>query len=86
MTRETAHDAGVGTVFDRSALELVNHRLRVADPHRSVLYLEAGSGSALERKAGSGSALKSKLRIEPGRAVDAQNGGLEAQNGALEGL
>jgi hypothetical protein len=31
VTRETAHDAGVGTVFDRSALELINHRFRFAD-------------------------------------------------------
>jgi hypothetical protein len=32
VTRETAHDAGVGTVFDRSALVVVNYRFRVADP------------------------------------------------------
>jgi hypothetical protein len=43
-----------------------------------------------ELKAGSRSALESKFRscgaqIEPWRAVDAHNGGLEAQNGALEG-
>ncbi len=45
-------------------------------PHGSVLLSEAGpasgSRSAIGRKAGSG--------------VDALNGGVEAQNGALEGL
>ena len=68
--------------------------LAVPDPHRSAIFLEARSGSesALERKAGSGSALKSKLRnlkrlkIETLMAVEVQNGGQEAQNGARDGL
>jgi hypothetical protein len=51
----------------------------------SALILEVGSGSAIERKARFrfGSAIKPKFRSC--RAIDAHNGGLEAQNGALEG-
>jgi hypothetical protein len=48
-----------------------------------------GSGSALFLEAGSGSTLKSKFQNFRGstwRAVETHNGGLEAQNGALEGL
>jgi hypothetical protein len=49
-----------------------------------LLFLEAGSGSALEWEAGSGSAISQiqklrRLKIEPWRAVDANDGGMEAQ-------
>jgi hypothetical protein len=69
--------------------------LAVSESRRSTIFLEARSGSesALERKTGSVSALKSKIRklrkrlkIETFMAVEVQNGGLKALNGALEGL
>ncbi len=57
------------------------------DPH--LFWKLSGSESALEGKAESGSALRSKFRSFIGSkwsALNTHNGGLEAQNGALECL
>jgi hypothetical protein len=55
------------------------------------LFLEPGSVSVLSGKLDTDLHLSKNskaivLKIEPWRAVNAHNGGLEAQNGALEGL
>jgi hypothetical protein len=53
------------------------------------MFLAARSGSASERNAGSDphqSQELLRLKIEPWRAKDAHNGGVEVQNGAMEGL
>jgi len=61
------------------------------DPHGSPWT--TGAESASKSKGGSGSESESKLKQElqmlkrkPWRAVDAHNGGVEARNGAMEGV
>jgi hypothetical protein len=66
-------------------------RVAVPDQHRSALFLEAGSGFKKSwiririRIKDRIQKLK-RLKIEPWRAVDAHKRGLEARNGALDGI